>query len=107
MAKTTGDLGKLLAQAYYEPLNHAHSTSEALVSRLESQPSGQIGFKHGSQPEFADRAVQIAHAVMVSLLEIQAKHFDIPGLAETVESCARDHVEVWSGRKIAVDPKQG
>jgi hypothetical protein len=34
MAKTTG-IGKLLAHAYYEPLNHAHGTAEAFMLRLK------------------------------------------------------------------------
>jgi len=105
MARGTGDLGKLLAQAYYEPLNHGHSTSEAIVSRLERSPSGEIGFRPGAQRDYADRAVQVAHAVMIEMLEIQAKHFDIPGLREKTERCAEAHVEIWSKREIAVDPE--
>jgi hypothetical protein len=104
MAKSTA-LGILLAQAYYEPLNHAHSTAEAIMTRLERQADGEIGFKPGPQRNDADRAVQVAHSVLVALLEVQAKHFAMPALAEKAATCAEDYVEVWARRKIAVDPE--
>jgi hypothetical protein len=103
MAKKT-ELGKLLAQAYYEPLNHGHSTSEAIMSRLKLSPSEQILFESGPQPKDADRALMVAHAVMVTLIGVQARFFKLPELETLNEQCARDHVEIWSNRGIAVDP---
>ncbi len=103
MAKTT-DLGKLLANAYYEPLNHAHSTFEAVMLRLKRSPSDQILFESGPQPKEADRALMVAHAVMVELIGVQARFFKLPELVKVYEQCARDHVEIWSNRRIAVDP---
>ena len=106
MAKRTGELGKLLAQAYYEPLNHAHSTAEAIMMRLEKSESGFIGFKPSPQRSDADRALQIGHAVMVALLEIQVRHFKMGDLAAKVEVSCADHVRVWSERQLAVDPNE-
>jgi hypothetical protein len=105
MAKKT-DLGKLLAQGYYEPLNHAHGTAEALMLRLRLLPSEEIVFESGPQPGEADRALMVAHAVMVELIGVQAKYFRMADLERAYEECAQDHVEIWSNRviAIAVDP---
>jgi hypothetical protein len=46
----------------------------------------------------------VAHAVLVELIGVQAKHFKMPELEELYEECARDHVEIWSKRDLAVDP---
>lgn len=106
MAKSTGDLGMLLGQAYYVPLNHLHSTSEALFSRLQVSTSGEIVFSKGPQPHDADVALQIAHAIMVAVLEIQLKHFGIAELADKFKTCADDHVEIWSERQLGQDPSE-
>jgi hypothetical protein len=103
MAKKT-ELGKLIAQAYYEPLNHGHSTSEAMMLRLKLSPSDQILFESGPQPKDADRALMVAHAVMVELIGVQARYFKLSEIESLYEQCALDHVEIWSNRSIAVDP---
>ncbi|MGB7985185.1 MAG: DUF5677 domain-containing protein [Terracidiphilus sp.] len=105
MAKRT-DVGKLIAQAYYEPLNHAHSTSEAMMSRLKLTPSDQIIFESGPQPKDADRALMVAHALMVELIGVQARYFNISELMNPYEMCAKDHIEIWSNRNIAVNPSE-
>lgn len=106
MAKKTGDLGMLLGQAYYVPLNHAHSTAEALMTRLKVSEDGEIGFDPGPQPRDADVALQLSHAIMISLLEVQQIHFGLSELALKFERCANDHVEIWSGRMLAQDPSE-
>jgi len=103
MAKTT-DLGRLLAHAYYEPLNHSHGTAEAIMLRLKLSPSEKIVFESGAQPKDADRTLMVAHAVLVELIGIQARYFKMPELEKLYDECARNHVEVWSKREIAVDP---
>jgi hypothetical protein len=105
MAKKTA-LGKLLAQAYYEPLNHAHSTLEAVMLRLRMSSSNQTIFDSGPQPNDADRALMVGHAVMVELLGVEARYFKLSELEKLYEECARDHVEIWSNRSIAVDPSE-
>jgi hypothetical protein len=102
MAKRTA-LGKLLAQAYYVPLNHAHSTSRAVTARLKLSPSNQILFESGPQPNDADEALKVAHAVMIELIGVQARFFKMPELEKLYEGCALDHIEIWSSSNIAVD----
>jgi hypothetical protein len=103
MAKTT-DLGRLLAHGYYEPLNHAHGTAEAVMLRLKLSPSEQILFESGAQPNDADRALMVAHAVLVEMIGVTARYFQMPELEKLYDECAHEHVEVWSKRDIAVDP---
>jgi hypothetical protein len=105
MAKTT-DLGMLLAHAYYEPLNHAHGTAEAVWLRLKLSPSDQFVFGSGPQPGVADRALMVAHAVMVELIGVQAKYFDMQELEKVYRQCTQDYVEIWSNREIALNPNE-
>jgi len=104
MARKTGPLGMLLGQAYYVPLNHSHCTSEALMARLAATDQGEIEFKSEPQPKDADVALQLAHTIMLSLLEVQYKHFSLDELREKVELCENDHVKIWSERDLGQDP---
>jgi Family of unknown function (DUF5677) len=105
MAKLTA-VGKLLAQAYYEPLNHSHSTSEAMFLRLKTSPREQIIFDSEPQPNEADRALMVAHALMLELVGVQARYFNLPELEKLYEECANDHVRIWRNRKIAIKASQ-
>ncbi|MGO9636449.1 MAG: hypothetical protein ACLPSO_00725, partial [Terracidiphilus sp.] len=104
MAKETGDLGILLAQAYYEPLNLAHSTAEAFWLRLTLSEAGDLGFDPGPQPKDADRALQLAHAILIVLLQVQQRHFKMSNLVELINVCVRDFEDIWPGRGLEVDP---
>jgi hypothetical protein len=48
----------------------------------------------------------VAHAVMVELIGVQAKYFNIPELENAHLLCAQDHVEIWTNRNIAVNPNE-
>jgi hypothetical protein len=106
MAKATGDLGKLLGQAYYVPLNHAHGTAEGVMTRLKRTASDEIEFDSSAQPGWADTAVQLAHAIVIQVLEVQQKHFGLSDLIEQIEACANDLVEITQSRNLAQDPRK-
>ena len=72
--------------------------------RLKLSPSEQIQFESGAQPSYADRALMVAHAVLVEMIGVAARHFRMPELEKQYDECAREHFEVWSKRDIAVDP---
>lgn len=95
MAKKTGALGTLIVPGYYLPLRHAHATFGGLSERLEIV-DGHMGVSPDPQPELADRSLMTAHNCMLVTLEVQKDYFKIDGLSETLQSCCKDWVRVWS-----------
>jgi len=55
MAKTTGSLGKMLSEAYYHPLAHAHGTAQAVISRLIWSEEKGFELVGGAQPKQANK----------------------------------------------------
>ncbi len=95
MARSTGLLGKMLSEAYYGPLGYAHGTSSALVARLEWSEAGGYKFDGGPQREEADRALMIAHKIMIYVLGVQQDRFQPEGLDEAIGICLKDFVAIW------------
>jgi hypothetical protein len=95
MARATGSLGKLLVEAYYQPLAHAHGTAQALVSRLEISEERGFEFVGDAQTEEADGALSLAHKIMIYVLGAELDHFHPGGLDETVQACLTDFVTIW------------
>lgn len=96
MARATGSLGKLLVEAYYQPLAHAHGTAQALVSRLELSEERGFEFVGDAQTDEADSALRLAHKIMIYVLGAQLDHFHPGGLDETVQVCLTDFDAAWS-----------
>jgi Family of unknown function (DUF5677) len=95
MARATGSLGKLLVEAYYQPLAHAHGTAQALVSRLEMSEERGFEFVGDAQTDEADSALLLAHKIMIYVLGAQLDHFHPGDLDETVQVCLTDFVAIW------------
>jgi hypothetical protein len=105
MARTTGSLGKLLVEAYYQPLAHAHGTAQALVSRLELSEDRGFEFVGDPQREQADEAVKLGHKIMLYVLGAQLDHFQPGGLDDTVQACLSDFVTVWKKDEGGDEPE--
>lgn len=95
MAKKTGAIGTLIVGGYFLPLRHAHSTFAGLKERLEIVDD-RMGFQPESQPKMADRALSMAHNCILNVLEVQNERFKIDGLAEELQTCFKDYLEVWA-----------
>jgi len=96
MAKKT-ILGALIVPGYYEPMMHAHSTVNAIITRLE-EINGSIGFNPDSQPKEADRALMTAHNVILGVLDLQKSFFGLSVLNEALQTCCQDFLDIWKGR---------
>lgn len=95
MAKTTGELGKLVIPGYFLPLRHAHPTFGGFTERLEIV-DGTMMLKPNSQPEIADRSLRTAHNCIINMLVVQKDHFKLTELEEPMRVCLRDFVRVWA-----------
>jgi len=93
MAKRTRILGKLIQSAYYLPMRHTHSTGASLVERLEYNDEG-FGFNPGAQHPQSDNALREAHTIILEVLYIQQKRFNIEGFEALVDQCVADWKEI-------------
>ena len=99
MAKKSGgdELVKLAFDAYAMPTQYAHSTVLAIVSRVSGTPDGTV-FEGGAQRDKSDRALMMAHHLLIITLALQADHFSVDGLQAAVTTCGDDFNYVWKGR---------
>ena len=100
MAKTTGDIGKMLVNAYHVPLRHAHPTVRTMMERLEMR-DGHLSFSRESQPKEADGALMTAHNCLLVALEVQRERFKIPGLEKALSNAVVDWALIWSPESVA------
>jgi Family of unknown function (DUF5677) len=104
MAKKTA-LGKLIVPAYYIPMSHGHSTVRALLSRVEHTDSGGMGFNPDLQPKEADMALELAHNIMIAVLDVQRQYFKLTELDQPLQTCVEDFQYVWrKGDSTPTDP---
>jgi hypothetical protein len=100
MAKQTGEIGKMLVNAYHVPLRHAHPTVRTMMERLEMN-DGHLGFSREFQPKEADDALMTAHNCLIVALDVQRERFKIPGLQEAVSNAVIDWALIWSPESVA------
>ena len=94
MSKRTRILGKLIQSGYYIPMRHTHSTAASLVERLENNAEG-FSFNPDSQREEADAALRTAHTILLEILYIQKKRFEIEGFEKQVDRCNQDWKDIY------------
>ena len=99
MAKKTGDIGKMLVNAYHVPLRHAHPTVRTMMERLEMS-DGHLGFSRESQPKEADEALMTAHNCLLVALDVQKERFNIAGLKEALSNAVIDWAMIWSPSSV-------
>lgn len=94
MAKKT-IFGAFVIPGYYEPMMHAHSTVNAIITRLEETECDVIGFNPDAQPRHADRALMTAHNLILGVLETHKKFFGLEALEQPLQICYSDFVDIW------------
>jgi hypothetical protein len=95
MARAAGDIGQLIVPGYYLPTRQAHSTVAALLTRMEVTESGALDFDEGPQRDDANTALITAHNLMLNILDLQKEHFKLDSLAEPLQKCFQDFLDVW------------
>lgn len=88
-------LADLVAQSYYLPLSHAHSTAFSLMHRIDFLPSGGVTFKPESQPRDADIALISAHRIMLHVLDVENQHFQPEGLQGALGNATQSYENTW------------
>ena len=102
MARTSGDLGKLIVPAYYTPTREAHSTIGAIFSRLEPKAAtreDRLAFDSAAQRDPADDALISAHNILLNVLDLQKEHFQIKELEPLLQTCFEDFMAIWQKKK--------
>jgi hypothetical protein len=94
MAKTTGELGKLVVSGYFFPLQHAHPTFGGFTERIQVV-DGVMSLISESQANIVDRSLLTAHNCMIYALTLQKEHFKVEALEEPLQVCLRDFLRTW------------
>jgi hypothetical protein len=101
MARATGSTGNRIVDAYYLPMEQAHSTVAAIMSRLKEKDDGTITFHDGSQRELADRTLITAHNLILDTLILHKEHFGLTALEGPLQRCLQDFGEIWASPESA------
>ena len=94
MAQDVG-LGRFIFYAYAMPLLNAHPSVKGTLQRLEGEQDGPISFGDRINPELADRVLSTAHVLLLYLLFVQVKRFNVDGLDAMVAQAETDYAEIW------------
>ena len=79
---------------YYRPTLLSHSTLTSLTSRLFKEEDGSFAFDVDGQRSHITEALINAHGLLLSVLELQNKHFKL-GLDEELRERFREFKETW------------
>lgn len=97
MAKGLPQFRELVVEGYYIPLSQAHSTLKSVTALLDFS-NGEPEFRKEHRVE-ADRAFQIAHRILIRVMQTQAEHFPTSAIREAVERSVVDYHEIWPDEK--------
>ena len=95
MARAAG-VGSRIVDAYYLPLEQAHSTFAGIGKSLKEEEDGTITFDYGRQRQLADGALITSHNLMLNVLHLQKEHFGLSALEEPLQQCCDDFNEIWA-----------
>jgi hypothetical protein len=95
MSKKAGPVGQLIVPGYYLPTKEAHSTIDAIFTRLDPERKG-LFFDGGPQRKRADDAMLTAHNLILNNLELQKDYFKLTNLEEPLRQCLADLMYIWA-----------
>jgi hypothetical protein len=98
MARMSGDLGKLIVPAYYQPTREAHSTMGAIFSRLDAEAVDReegLIFDGAAQRDRADDALISSHNIMLNVLDLQKEYFHLDELEPLLQTRLEDFMVIW------------
>ena len=93
------DMEELYFAGYYFPTLQTHATASTVMSRLKMKTDGHTTFDPESQRMWSDRALVVAHNVIIRVLLIQNTYFNLL-LDDEIEQRKNDFLEIW-GHKAA------
>jgi Family of unknown function (DUF5677) len=71
------ELRSLYFKAFLSPTLHIHTTFWGIVDQLKPSGEGKVGFNQEHEEESARDAMDIAHALMVQVLDVVNAHFKL------------------------------
>lgn len=96
VARSDKSTASLLVPCYYEPLGQVHATAQALLSRMNASTEDGFTFDSAPQRKEADRALLLAHNLLLNVLDLQRSHFGLKTLDGPFEECAEAFKEIWA-----------
>jgi len=106
MARTAGELWKLIVPAYYLGIREGHSTVGSIFSRLDATAAREgdgLIFGGESQPDRADRALFIALHILLIVLGVQRDHFKLDAMNPLLHRCEEDLVRILESRRTKIN----
>ena len=95
MAEQVG-LGSFVPDAYHEPMLQSQPSAQALIRRMDAGSDGEsMDFGDHLDRSLADQVLACAHALILTVLDVQMRHFKLP--AEPFSSLLDDWRSAWGG----------
>jgi hypothetical protein len=102
MAEKAGPLGKMVVCGWHLPTFQIHASLQNILARVEQTPQGGISFNDGPQRKIADEQLTWAHLVLLSVLELQVRHFRrVRSLKKVLEEVGHDFKDIWHEHCLA------
>ncbi len=96
MAKKA-NMEALYFPGYFYPTLQTHATPISLMSRLKPRPGGVISFDEASQRDWSDKALIAAHDIVIRVMLVQNKYFDL-NLDHELETRKNDFIAIWGDK---------
>ncbi len=96
MAKKIG-LDSLYFPGYYYPTLQTHATPSSLMSRLIIKNQNAASFDEKAQRDWADRALIVAHNIILRVIMIQNTYFKL-NIDNEIEERKADFISIWGDR---------
>lgn len=95
LAGAGGDhLRRLYIKAFLSPTLHIHTTFWGIVDQLKPSADGKVEFNQAHEEESARDAMDIAHALMVQVLDVVNVYFRLDRDV-VVKQCAEEWAQAW------------
>jgi hypothetical protein len=107
MARECGKLGDFIVPAYYVPLYQTHPSLTALVGSLNDVDSGSLEIDLNRQSGLGRTDLGTAHAILLSVLDLQKEHFQIHEMENSLQTCLQDFKDIKESRKNKLDIQTG
>lgn len=96
MARKIG-LDSLYFPGYYYPTLQTHATPSSLMSRLIIKGQNNVSFDEKAQQGWADRALIVAHNIILRVIMIQNTYFNLQ-IDNEIEDRKNDFTSIWGNK---------
>ena len=97
MADRIGEgIRNLAYEAYYLPLQQAHSTIASIHTRFKIEENDSITFKEGPHRTESDDALRISHFLLLNVLALQKEYFHLDEMKEPLDRSWSSYNEIWT-----------